>query len=155
MASFWGWMAIGCLFGLGLLKLIDASVVLRLTTVGAIGSLLGALFADKAAALIAFPACGFFISAMFSIIFSLALNSVSRHHGAFSGILCTGILGGAVFPLAVGVMGEAFGLRTALLAVLIPLAVILAISFLAKPITRNHTINLASIINYKASKAGQ
>ena len=48
---------------------------------------------------------------MWSIIFSLALNSVSRHHGAFSGILCTGILGGAVVPLLVGALGDRIGLR--------------------------------------------
>ncbi len=52
------------------------------------------------------------------IIFSLALNSVPRHYGAFSGILCTGILGGALVPLLVGVLGDWIGLRAALTPVL-------------------------------------
>ena len=54
----------------------------------------------------------------FSVVFSLALNSVPEHPGAFSGILCTGILGGAVVPLLVGVLGDHIGLRLAMLAVL-------------------------------------
>jgi hypothetical protein len=37
---------------------------------------------------------------MYPIIFSLALNSVKEHHGSFSGILCTGIIGGAIVPLS-------------------------------------------------------
>ena len=50
-----------------------------------------------------------------------ALNSVSRHHGAFSGILCTGILGGAVTPLLVGMLGDRLGLRPASPTPVVPL----------------------------------
>ena len=32
-------------------------------------------------------------------------------HGTFSGILCTGIIGGAVVPMLVGRLGNVFGLR--------------------------------------------
>lgn len=145
VASFWGWMAVGCVVGLVLLKLIDAKLVLALAGLAAIASLLAALFGNLDTALLAFPACGFFISAMFSIIFSLALNSVRNHHGAFSGILCTGILGGAILPLIVGSAGEAVGLRFAMLLVLIPLAFIVSISFWAQPLTRNQTIDLRQL----------
>jgi fucose permease len=65
---------------------------------GAVISLLDALFGSKDIALQAFPITGFFASVMYSVIFSLALNSVPRHHGTFSGILCAGIAGGAVVP---------------------------------------------------------
>ena len=43
------------------------------------------------------------------IIFSLALNSVNEHHGSFSGILCTGIIGGAIVPLIIGWLGDHLG----------------------------------------------
>ena len=145
VAMFWGWMALGCLAGLLLLKLIDSKIVLRLAVFGAIASLAIALFGGREAALLAFPACGFCISAMFSIIFSLALNSVSRHHGAFSGILCTGILGGALLPLVVGAVAEWTDLRSAMLLIFIPLGFIFTISLWARPLTPNKTIQLAAL----------
>ena len=52
---------------------------------------------------------------MWSIIFALALNSVAEHHGSFSGILCTAIVGGAIAPLVVGWLGDRVGLRYAML----------------------------------------
>ena len=58
---------------------------------------------------------GFFIATMWSIIISLALNSVLDNHGSFSGILVTGIIGGAFIPLVVGAIGDSFGLKTGML----------------------------------------
>ena len=77
---------------------------------------------------------------MYPIIFSLALNSLSEHHGTFSGILVTGIFGGAVVPLIVGVLGDYFGLRNGMLFLFIPLSFILFIGFWAKPIISNKTV---------------
>jgi fucose permease len=91
-------------------------------------------------ALIAFPAVGFFAAVMYPIIFSLALNSLSEHHGTFSGILVTGIFGGAIVPLIVGVLGDYFGLRYGMLFLFIPLLFILFIGFWAKPIISNKTV---------------
>lgn len=142
VAMFWGWMVIGCALGLILLKLIDSKIVLRIAAIAAIACVAAALVGGRSASLIAFPAAGLCISVMFSIIFALALNSVSRDHGAFSGILCTGILGGAIAPLLVGIVGEWLGLRAALLIVFALLGFILSVSFWADPLTRNQTIDL-------------
>ena len=142
VAMFWGWMVIGCAAGLVLLKLIDSKLVLRIAAIAAIACVAVALFGGREASLLAFPASGLCISVMFSIIFSLALNSVSHNHGALSGILCTGILGGAIVPLIVGIVGEWFGLRIALLIVFVTLGFILSASFWADPLTRNRTIRL-------------
>jgi FHS family L-fucose permease-like MFS transporter len=65
---------------------------------------------------------------------------VSRYHGALSGILCTGILGGAVVPLLVGLLGDRFGLRIGLLSVFVTLGYILSVCFWARPLVRNQTI---------------
>ena len=108
-----------------------------------------ALFGSAGIALLAFPASGFFLSVMFSIIFSLALNSVSRHHGAFSGILCTGILGGAVVPLLVGMLGDHVGLRLAMLAVFVTLGFILSISWWAQPLIRNETVGISDLFGMR------
>jgi FHS family L-fucose permease-like MFS transporter len=149
---FWGLMSIGCLLGLVLLKLFDAKLVLAGFTVMALVFVGLALFGPANVALFAFPATGFFLSVMYSIIFSLALNSVSRHHGAFSGILCTGILGGAVVPLLVGTLGDRFGLRIAMLTVFATLGFILSVSWWARPLIRNETVGIAELIGLRARR---
>ncbi|MFC4872027.1 MFS transporter [Negadavirga shengliensis] len=141
ISYFWGLLTIGCLLGLILLKFIDSRKVLVGFTSGAIIALLVALFGTEQMAIIAFPLTGFFASVMWSIIFSLALNSVSKHHGTFSGILCTGIAGGAVVPLIVGGIAELVGLRFAMLFLLISLGYILSIGIWAKPLVNNATIS--------------
>jgi MFS transporter, FHS family, L-fucose permease len=146
VALFWGLMSIGCLLGLVLLKLLDAKVVLATFTLLALGCVGLALFGSAEVALVAFPTTGFFLSVMYSIVFSLALNSVSQHHGAFSGILCTGILGGAVVPLLVGMLGDWFGLRIAMLTVFATLGFILSVSWWSRPLIRNETVSVAELI---------
>ncbi|WP_338868859.1 sugar MFS transporter [Spirosoma sp. SC4-14] len=144
VAYFWGLMTIGCVLGLVLLKLADSRKVLMIFTLGAILALLIGLFGTKEMALYAFPATGFFASVMWSIVFSLALNSVPEHHGTFSGILCTGIVGGALWPLVIGGLAELVGLRLAMLAILITLGYIFSIGIWARPLITNATINLKS-----------
>lgn len=111
VAWFWGLMSIGCLLGLVIVKLIDSKLMLRIFSMIAILNLSIALFGPTQVAIIAFACCGFSISIMFSVIFALALNSVDKHHGAFSGILCTGIFGGALIPFIIGGLGDLIGLR--------------------------------------------
>ena len=139
ISYFWGLLTLGCLLGLLLLKLIDSRKVLVVFTSGAIISLCIALFGPAAMALYAFPITGFFLSVMWSVIFSLALNSVASHHGSFSGILCTAILGGAVVPLLIGGLGELIGLRFAMLTLFLTLGYILSIGIWAKPLVTNKT----------------
>ncbi|MCC5931898.1 MAG: sugar MFS transporter [Cyclobacteriaceae bacterium] len=140
ISYFWGLLTIGCFLGLILLKFFDSRKVLLVFTSGAILALLSGLFGSKEIALYAFPLTGFFASVMWSVIFSLALNSVPKHHGTFSGILCTGIAGGAVVPLIVGGIAEITGLRVAMLFLLITLAYILSIGIWAKPLVNNATV---------------
>jgi MFS transporter, FHS family, L-fucose permease len=146
---FWGLMSVGCVLGMVLLRLLDAKLVLAVFTVLAIGCVGLALFGPAEVALLAFPASGFFLSVMWSIIFSLALNSVRAHHGAFSGILCTGILGGAVVPLLVGMLGDRFGLRLAMLTVFATLGFILSIAWWARPLIRNETVGVLELFSLR------
>ncbi|MFC5408847.1 MFS transporter [Larkinella bovis] len=137
---FWGLLTIGCLLGLLLLKIFDSRRVLMLFAAGAILSLLAGLFGPEEMAIYAFPMTGFFASVMWSIVVSLALNSVPHHHGTFSGILCTGIAGGAVVPLVVGGLAELLGLRLAMLFLLITLGYIFSIGIWARPLVNNATV---------------
>jgi fucose permease len=142
---FWGLMSVGCLVGLVLLKLMDSKKVLKIFTVISAICLFLALFGSSQVSLIAFPAIGFFISVMFSIIFSLALNSVKTHHGAFSGILCSGIFGGALVPLIIGWLGDLIGLKVAMLFLVLTLGYIFSIAFWARPLINNKTTTVKEI----------
>jgi len=154
VARFWGLMSLGCLLGLLLLKLLDSRTVLAGFTALALACVALALFGPAAVSPWAFAFSGFFLSVMFSVVFSLGLNSVPRHHGAFSGVLCTGILGGAVVPLFVGVLGDAVGLRAAMCTVFLTLAYILGVSLWARPLVRNETLPFAQLLSRIKPKAG-
>ena len=136
---FWGLMTAGCLLGLLLLKLLDSRVVLRIFAVAALLTLTVALFGSGPMARYAFPALGFLLSVMWSVVFSLALNSVPSHHGSFSGILCTGIIGGAVVPLLIGGLGDLFGLRAGMFVLYLTLGYIFSVSLWARPLIKNET----------------
>ena len=140
ISNFWGMMTLGTLLGLLLLKFLDSRKVLIVTSVGTIFFLIAALFGTTQQALIAFPLIGFFIATMWSIIISLALNSVAEAHGSFSGILVTGIVGGALVPFIVGALGDVFGLKIGMLFLLITLSFILSIGFWSKPLINNETL---------------
>ncbi len=156
VGAFWGLMSLGCVFGLLLLKLLDSKFVLGMFCTGAIVCVALALFGAREIALFAFPMAGFFLSVMFSVVFSLALNSTRRHHGALSGILCTGILGGALLPLLVGMLGDWLGLRAAMSTVFLSLVYVFGIGIWADPIIRNDTVSIAKLLGWsKVSRAGE
>lgn len=140
VAYFWGLMTAGGVLGLLLVKLMDSRKVLVLFTGLALVSLTLALFGSGPLALIAFPMIGFFASVMYPIIISLALNSVTEHHGSFAGILMTGIIGGAVVPLIVGWLGDHLGLRNGMLFIYITMGYILSVGIWARPLVTNKTI---------------
>lgn len=139
---FWGLLTAGCFIGMGLLKLFDSRHVLIGTCLGAVLCLSVALFGSARISLIAFPAIGLFASVMWPILVSLALNSVSEHHGSFAGILSTGIMGGAVVPFIIGKIGDHFGLRPGVAFLYITFGCVLSVGFWAKPIITNATVSL-------------
>lgn len=140
---FWGMMTAGTLLGLLLLKVMDSRKVLIVFTSAAIVCFTLALLGSGDIALYAFPMIGFFAAVMWPVIFSLALNSVAEHHGSFSGILVTGIVGGAVVPVIVGSLGDALGLRLGMFFLYITFGYILSIGFWAKPLVSNKTIDFS------------
>lgn len=150
IAWFWGLMSVGCLAGLGLLRIFDSKQVLKTASVATLLMISLALFGNQEVSYYSFMACGFTISVMFSIIFSLALNSVSRHHGSFSGILCSGIFGGALIPLIVGSLGDYIGLRYAMTVLYLSVGYILFIAYFAKPLIRNKTIAVKELFRSNA-----
>jgi fucose permease len=153
ISYFWGLLTIGCLLGLVVLKLFDSRKVLMAAAAGTMITLLLALFGPLTMALVCFPLTGLFLSVMWSILVSLGLNSVARHHGTFSGILCTGIAGGAVVPLVIGGLGEWLGsLQLAMITLFLTLAYIFSVGIWAKPLINNATIkNWRDVFRLNAS----
>lgn len=141
VSYFWLLLTIGCFAGLLLLKLMDSRKILVGFAAVAMISLATALLGSAQVALYAFPMVGFFLSVMWSVIFSLALNSIDKHHGSFSGILCTGILGGAIASPIIGFVADISGsLRVGMIFVFVLLTYILCIGLWAKPLIKNKTI---------------
>jgi MFS transporter, FHS family, L-fucose permease len=139
---FWGLLTAGCLVGMLLLKIFDSRKVLIGAGVGALFALSAALFGPANISVIAFPVVGLFASVMWPIVVSLALNSVKEYHGSFSGILGTGIIGGAVVPVIIGRIGDYAGLRVGLAFLYITFGFVLSVGFWARPIISNATISL-------------
>lgn len=145
VSYFWGLMTVGCVVGMILLKLYDCRKVLLGSGVLSAVFLLLALFGSTTIAVVAFPAIGFCISVMYSIVFSLALNSVSKNHGSFAGILCSGIVGGAGGPLIVSAIADAVGLRAGMLFIMVFILYITGIGIWAKPLIDNKTVRLREL----------
>jgi len=140
ISYFWGLITLGCFLGLLLLKIFDSRTILVVFAAGGILSLALALFSSADVSAIAFPVTGFFLSIMWSVVFSLGMNSVPSHHGTFSGILCTGIVGGAIVPLIIGGIAEFAGLKLAMIILFITLSYILGVGIWARPLVNNATV---------------
>jgi fucose permease len=140
VAYFWGLLTAGCFIGMVLLKFFDSRRVLIGFSACALLALTIALFAPANISLIAFPCIGLFASIMWPTIVALALNSVPSHHGPFAGILCTGIMGGAVLPLLIGWCGDLFGLRVGMMLLYLTFGCVLSIGFWARPLINNALI---------------
>jgi len=137
---FWGLLTAGCLVGMVLLKIFDSTRVLIVFSFAAVAALTLALFGSAEWSLIAFPAIGLFASIMWPVIISLALNSVAEHHGSVSGVLCTGICGGAIVPLIIGKLGDLFGLQIGMLFLYVTFGCVLSVGFWARPLIKNKII---------------
>lgn len=137
VAYFWALLTAGCFIGMWLLKLFDSRRVLIAFSVGALCMLTLALFGPRGVSRLAFPCIGLFASIMWPTLISLGLNSVRTYHGPLAGILCTGIMGGALVPLLIGSLGDVFGLRTGMLLLYVTFGIVLSVGFWARPLIGN------------------
>jgi len=138
---FWGLLTAGCVVGMLLLKIFDSRKVLIGTSVCALCCLSAALYGPARVAVIAFPAVGLFASVMWPIVVSLALNSVTEFHGSFSGLLGTGIIGGAIVPVIIGRIGDTIGLRSGMAFLYVTFGFVFSVGFWARPIINNATMS--------------
>jgi fucose permease len=137
---FWGLLTAGCVVGMLLLKFFDSRRVLIGGAAGSLCCLTAALFGPAKVSLLAFPAIGLFTSVLWPVVVSLALNSVSEHHGSFSGILSTALMGGAIIPVVIGRIGDYAGLRSGMTFLYLTFGFVLSVGFWARPLVTNAII---------------
>jgi fucose permease len=138
---FWGLLTAGCVVGMALLKFFDSRKVLIGGAVGSLCCLTAALFGPAKVSVIAFPGIGLFTSVLWPVVVSLALNSVDEHHGSFSGILSTALMGGAIIPVVIGRIGDYAGLRSGMTFLYLTFGFVLSVGFWARPLIANATIS--------------
>jgi FHS family L-fucose permease-like MFS transporter len=116
---YWGGALLGRVIGTLLLTRVRASRLL--STCGIIAALLCATVLAGGGPMSGYAALaiGLFNSIMFPTIFTITLERSGVSQSSTSGLLCLAIFGGAVLPLAVGVVADRFGLG---LSFAVPLA---------------------------------
>ena len=104
VSFYWGGAFVGRLIGSGLLYFVKANRLLALFTAITCAMCLYIFAVGGVTAGYVALAIGLFNSIMFPVIFTLTLERSSASEEATSALLCTGIVGGAAIPFAVGLL---------------------------------------------------
>lgn len=100
----------GALIGTFLLARMNDIKYFRIHIMGAILAMAALYFAQGTIVILALlGAVGFFCSSIFSVIYSVALKSRPEKANEISGLMITGVCGGAIIPPLMGVMADATG----------------------------------------------
>ena len=115
IALYWGGAMVGRFVGSIVLRLMSPGIVLAAAACAA--AALAAISGLSSGAFAAYMllAVGLMNSIMFPTIFSLGVEGLGERAPQGSGLLCMGIVGGAIIPLLVGVVADASNLATALI----------------------------------------
>lgn len=130
----------GAFIGAILLAKYSPARIFKIITVTAVLALIVLIFVgDKIAVFALFAIIGLAIANVFSIIFSLALQSRPDKVNEISGLMITGVFGGAVIPFVMGLMSDVVGSQVgSLLVILLSAVYLLYCAFFIK---HKHSIN--------------
>ena len=142
ISSFWGNLTIGTVVSLFLVRLINEKKLLNIYSLSSALLILFAIHGNANFSVLSFKLLGFSISGVWSVMISLGLNSVSKNHSILTGILLTGIIGGAIFPFIIASIGQLFGLKIGMHTILFGLMYLSYVGFKAKPIVLNKLIKI-------------
>ena len=115
VSLFWLAQGIGRLASGAVLNKLGSRRMLRAYALLALGFVLLANFGGKNLTAVAFVACGFFTSVLFTLVFSGIINTFPENPGTLSGLMCTAIVGGALLPPLAGKLGDVAGMHAAML----------------------------------------
>jgi len=113
VSFYWGGAMVGRFLGAGLLRRFKAGSLLGLCAIVAAALVTTSMMTSGAAAMWTILAVGFFNSIMFPTIFSLGVAELGPLTGSASGLLNMAIVGGAILPVAQGMIADQVGLHHA------------------------------------------
>tara|TARA_B100000401_G_scaffold197948_1_gene133503 strand:+ start:1240 stop:2445 length:1206 start_codon:yes stop_codon:yes gene_type:complete len=142
ISAFWGNLTIGTIISLFLVKIINEKKLLIIYALSSLILVILAIHGNSELSVLSFKLTGFSISGVWSVMISLGLNSIPRNHSIFTGILLTGIVGGAIFPFIIALVGQVFNLKIGMHVILFGLVYLSYVGFKAKPLVSNKTIKI-------------
>lgn len=129
---------IGALIGTFLLAKIAEINYFRINITACVFSLLLLIFVKSnwVVNLICIGAVGFFISSVFSIIYSMALQTYPEKANQLSGLMITAVAGGGIVTPVIGFTTETAGIASGIVVTLICTLYLAYCAFCIQPITR-------------------
>ncbi len=115
LGKYWLCAMIGRFIGFGVMRFVRAGLVLSVCATACILLVLFATFTTGHAAMWALIGVGLFNSIMFPTIFTMALHKLGNFTSQGSGLLCMGIVGGAIVPYMQGALADTVGLQLSFL----------------------------------------
>jgi len=134
-SMYFAFRTVGSFIGAILLAKISSVKFFKIITMVAVFALVVLLFLqDKFSIFMIFGVIGFAIANMFSIIFSMAIQSKPDKANEISGLMITGVFGGAVIPFIMGLTSDAMGSQLgSVLIILLSTLYLLFCAFVVKP----------------------
>ena len=111
LTYYWAGAMVGRFIGAAVMQKISAAKALSFNAFFAVILVSSAIVFNGSIAMWAMLLVGLCNSIMFPTIFSLALNGLDKHTSQGAGILCLAIVGGAIVPLAQGVLADMVGVQ--------------------------------------------
>jgi FHS family L-fucose permease-like MFS transporter len=111
VSFYWGAAMVGRFIGFAAMRYISPGKALMFNAGCAVLLLLCAILGRGQLAMWSILMVGLCNSIMFPTIFSMALRGLGVRTGQASGLLCMGIVGGALVPFAQGLLADTIGLR--------------------------------------------
>lgn len=111
VSYFMGGAMVGRFIGFAVMRYVSPGKTLAFNALCSIILILIAIFGNGPLAMWALIAVGLFNSVMFPTLFSMAIHGLGKFTGQGSGILCMAIVGGALVPIAQGVLADQIGLQ--------------------------------------------
>jgi len=111
VSFYWGGAMVGRFIGSAAMRHISPGKALAFNGACSMLLILGAILGRGHLAMWSILAVGLCNSIMFPTIFSMALRSLGKLAGQGSGLLCMGIVGGALVPFAQGMVADKLGVQ--------------------------------------------
>ncbi|MFT3738099.1 MAG: MFS transporter [Breznakibacter sp.] len=126
---------LGAFLGAVILAKFPSGKFFRINIVAAVAALAGLIFANDLYVIFAlYGVVGFTIANVFPIIFGMAMQARPDKANEISGLMITGVFGGAVVPFAMGLLSDGLGAQVGAVLVILVGALYLAYcAFAVKP----------------------